>query len=110
MTAKPSLGYPTRTDAVLALRREKLSTREIASRLGIDPKTVTALESSAGRKLRPAEQLGRTILFPVDILDALAPYAARRNCHVNQLARRIVEQVVDDGIVDAVMDDAESLS
>lgn len=108
MSAKPTLGYASRTDAVIALRRQSLSTNEIAARLGIEHKTVTALEHSAGRprrRPRPAEEMGRTILFPIDILDALRPHAARRGMHVNQLARRIVEQVVDDGIVDAVMDD-----
>jgi hypothetical protein len=110
MTAKPSLGYPTRTDAVLALRRRGLTTREIGTSLGIDPKTVTALEHSAGRavrKPRPAEELCRTVLFPVEILAALGPHAARRGMHPNQLARLIVEQVVDDRLVDAVLDDAE---
>jgi hypothetical protein len=108
VTAKPTLGYASRTEAVMALRGQRLSTVVIAHRLGIDTKTVTALEHSAGRQKRrprPAEELGRTVLFPIDVLDALAPYAARRGMHVNQLARRIVEQVVDDGIVDAVMDD-----
>lgn len=111
MTAKPALGYASRTEAVMALRSQRLSTAIIAQRLGIDQKTVTALEHSAGRskrKPRPAEELGRTVLFPIDVLDALSPHAARRGMHVNQLARRIVEQVIDDDIVDAVMDDDEA--
>ena len=32
MTAKPALGYPTRTEAVHALRKQGLTTREIAGR------------------------------------------------------------------------------
>jgi hypothetical protein len=79
--------------------------------LGVDPKTVTALEHSAGRagrKPRPAEKLCRTVRFPVEILDALGPHAARRGMNPNQLARLIVEQVLDDRLVDAVLDDAEA--
>jgi len=108
MSAKPTLGYATRTDAVLALRAQRVSTAEIARRLEIEPKTVTALAHSAGRRrraTRPSEEMGRTIVFPVDILDALRPHAAKRGMHVNSLARRIVETVVDEKMVDALLDD-----
>lgn len=105
---KPTLGYPTRTAAVEALREQRLSTGEIAARIGISRAAVTALEHSAGRrKTRPAEQLGRTVLFPADVLEALRPHAERRGVHPNALARRIVECVVDDDLVDAVLDDRE---
>ena len=110
MSTKPSLGYASRTDAVVALRAQRVSTAEIARRLNIEPKTVSALEHSAGRRARaprPAEEMGRTVVFPVDILDALLPHAAKRGVHVNSLARRIVETVVDENMVDAVLDDEE---
>jgi transcriptional regulator with XRE-family HTH domain len=104
---KPTLGYPSRTAAVLALRSAGLSSREIADKVGISTATVTALEHSAGRprKSRPAEEMGRTVLFPTDVLDSLGPHAAKRNMHPNALARLIVETVVDDDMVDAVLDD-----
>lgn len=113
MSAIPTLGYPSRTEAVLALRAQRLSTRQIAHAIGIEQKTVLALEHSAGRKTRaprPAEQLGRTIVFPVDVLDALAPHAAKRGVHVNSLARLIVTTVVDEDLVDSVLDDSDELS
>lgn len=69
-------------------------------------------EHSVGRPtraLRPAEQMGRTILFPRDILDSLGPHAARRGIHPNSLARLIVETVVDEGLIDSVLDDLEEL-
>ena len=47
---KPALGYASRTEAVLALRTQGLSTEEIARRLDIEPKTVSALELSAARR------------------------------------------------------------
>ncbi|WP_353641358.1 hypothetical protein [Mesorhizobium sp. WSM2239] len=108
---KATLGYPSRTDAVLALRAQRLSTREIAQRIGINESTVTALEHSAGRprKPRPVEELCRTVLFPMDVLDMLGPHAARRNMHPNRLARLIVETVVDEKMIDAVLDDADDL-
>lgn len=108
---KPTLGYPTRTAAVLALRNQRMSTSEIARAIGINESTVTALEHSAGRRRgrapRRHEELCRTVLFPVDVLDVLGPHAARRNMHPNRLARLIVETVVDENMIDAVLDDAD---
>lgn len=113
MTAKVTLGYASRTEAVIGLRRAGLSTNEIANRIGIEAKTVLALEHSAlrssKRKERPAEEHGRTILFPIDLLDRLRPHAARRGVHVNRLARAIVETVVEEGLVDSVLDDLDEI-
>lgn len=108
---KETLGYPSRTAAVLALRGKGKTTRQIATTIGIDIKTVAALECSAARtrKTRPAEQLGRTVLFPLDVLESLAPHAAKRCMHPNRLARLIVETVVDEAMIDAVLDDADDM-
>jgi hypothetical protein len=112
MSAKPTLGYPSRTEAVQGLRRQGLTTRQIAQAIGIENKTVIALEHSSGRKRlpRPAEQMGRTIVFPVDVLSGLQPHAARRGIHVNSLARLIVTTVLDENLVDSVMDDADDIT
>jgi transcriptional regulator len=113
MTAKPCFGHPSRTDAVLAFRAAGMTTKQIATKLGIGENTVTALEHSAlrstKRAARPAEQHGRTILFSRDLLARLGPHAARRGVHPNSLARAIVETVVDEGLVDSVLDDLETM-
>lgn len=114
MKAKPTLGYKTRSAAVVALRQQGLSSAAIADKIGITTATVTALEHSAGRRKkspsgrapRPSEELGRTVLFAVDVLNSLGPHAAKRGMHPNTLARAIVETVVDEGLVDAILDDA----
>lgn len=107
--AKPTLGFSSRTEAVLALRADGQTTRQIAARIGIPEQTVTALEHSSGRAksrtLRPAEVNGRTVLFPRDILDRLGPHAAKRCIHPNSLARMIVEIAVDEGLIDSILDD-----
>lgn len=102
---KPTLGYPSRTEAVLALRRDKLPTSAIAARIGIEPKTVVALEASASRSRVLVSEGYRTIIFSPDVLRRLRPAAAQRDVTVNELVRRIVDAVVDDGLVEAVLDD-----
>jgi hypothetical protein len=107
---KPTLGYPSRTEAVLALRRQQLTTHAIAERIGIQPKTVLSLETSATRSLRRRSQNCRTVVFPIDLLNALGPHAARRGVSANELARRVVEAALDDKLIDAVLDDADDVA
>ncbi len=110
---KPCLGYPSRTAAIHDLRKLGWTTREIARRIGISDKNVIALECSSGRARRepsPTTELGRTLVVPTDVLCALGPHAARRGITVNHLARLILTTVVDEGMVDAVMDDAEDIA
>lgn len=106
--AKPCLGYPSRTAAVIGLRKQGLTTGQIAQAIGISAKTVTALECGSGRPTRERsdrEYLGRAVLVSTDVLDALGPHAAKRGISVNSLARLIVHTVVDEGMIDAVLDD-----
>ncbi|MFA6219622.1 MAG: hypothetical protein WC692_07555 [Erythrobacter sp.] len=106
--AKPCLGYPSRTAAVLGLRQQGLTTNQIAQAIGISLKTVAALECGSGRPRRERsdyQYLGRAMLVPTDVLNALGPHAAKRGVTVNSLARLIVCTVVDEGMIDAVLDD-----
>lgn len=111
---KPCLGYPSRTAAVAGMRSQGLSTGEIANAIGISVSTVSALECGSGRprsirRDRPSEQLGRTVVVPIDVLDQLGPHAARRGVSTNHLVRLIVSTVVDEGMVDAVLDDSDDV-
>lgn len=103
---KPCLGYRSRTAAVVALRGQGLHDAEIADRIGIPAQTVGALAASAKRAKRPAERDGRTVVFPVDILDRLRPHADRRGISCNELARRLVDIAAEEGMIDAILDDA----
>jgi len=111
MAPKATLGFGTRTEAVLSLRAQNLNTQEIGDRIGISPSTVTALEvsalRSAARKALPPVEQGRAILIPQDVLSSMRRAAFKRGMSPNELARIIVETVVDDGLIDAVLDDAE---
>ena len=103
---KPALGYRSRTEAVLALREAGRSRAEIAAMLGIEVKNVTSLEES-GR--RSARRRGELIAFKLSASLArcmIAP-AVRRGITPSELARRIVETVVDGDLIDAVLDDRD---
>jgi hypothetical protein len=103
-----TLGYSSRAEAALALRQQGFSTDCIAALLRIAPKAVIALEQSAG-PLR-ARTDDSAMQLPAALLELLGPHAARRGIATDELARQIVETVVRERMVDAVLDDAEQVS
>lgn len=120
--ARPTLGYPTRTAAVMALRRQDFPWKAIAEKLGISPENARALGSST-RKLaakpampgnrgrKPAADAGPAVLtdlFPYHQKEMMREHARKRGLTVPQLIQRIVETVFDDNMVDAVLDDQVS--
>lgn len=66
--------------------------------------TVGALEAS-GRRKRPAEANGRTVLFPIDTLEKLRAAAEVRGITANELARRLVDTAAEENMIDAILDD-----
>jgi len=117
--AKPTLGYPSRTAAVLALQQQGMCDQVIANNIGITKSTVSALANSGQRrslhpaktkkrKRRPAEQNARTVVIENVVLFRLHPHAKLRGISVNELVRRLVETAVDDNLVDSILDDMEA--
>jgi DNA-binding NarL/FixJ family response regulator len=110
VSAQPCLGYPSRSAAVIGLRAEGLPDREIARRIGIEPKTVSALAISAERKIARQDAVGwspsrSSLILPLDVQQRLRKAAAARQVSVYQLALTIVEIVATNGLADAVLDD-----
>jgi hypothetical protein len=113
--AIPCLGYPSRTAAVLALRGEGLSTRDIATRIGIEVKTVAALEGSSARADRQPQRRSRDpgniprhrVGIDATSLGRLRHHANRRGIPVDLLIEQIVMVVADDNLVDALLDDED---
>lgn len=107
----PTLGFPSRTAAAMALEKAGLSRDEIAARIGVDKFAVANLISygkRAPRRSRPSEKAARTVAVPTDILDALIPAAERRAVSVNQLVRDLLSVIADEtSLVDAIMDDED---
>ncbi|MBN9078224.1 MAG: hypothetical protein BGN87_06400 [Rhizobiales bacterium 65-79] len=108
---KPTLGYPSRTAAVLALLGEGKTKAEIARKIGIKLDTVSALECSA-RRWNGARtgnpDVCRSILLPLGVLQRLAPAARASGLRRETLAALIIEKVAEDSLVDAVLDDGDS--
>lgn len=106
---KPCLGYRSRSDAVLALTEAGRSVDQIAAMTGIPKGRVSALKTSARRRRRnlPARlhKHQRTVCVPIDILDRLAPAASERGISVNALARWLLQEIAEAGLVGAVLDD-----
>lgn len=106
--AKETLGYPTRTAAVTALRTQGLGTLAIAEMIGIPAKTVTALEASANRKTALPKKSRRqptTIELDAELMVQLRPHAKFREKSVVALAKELLDTVVYEHLIDAVLDD-----
>jgi hypothetical protein len=106
---KPCLGFSSRTEAVFALREQGLSTEAIARKIGITANQVISLESSAKRCERRADRsaalMDAALLLPPRLIYALAPHADRRGVKPAMLAFTIIETVIAESMVDAVLDD-----
>ena len=99
----PTLGFPSRTAAIAALRARDLSTDAIARTIGIAPGTVKALEAKARRRAGLHQ-----ISVPLDVVNRLSPLAAARGVTAAALAATILQTAVDEDLVDAVLDDGDT--
>ena len=106
---KPIAGFPSRSAAVVHYRGQGRSREWIGARLGIEVKTVAALECSARRSREPHRDFVRPSAgsFPADIRQMLRPHALVREISVDALIRQIVERAAVDDLVDAILDDAD---
>lgn len=103
----PTLGFTSRTAAIAHLRGLGDSTKTIAGKIGISPKKVQTIESSA-RNYRTARQAGshsQQIVISLNTIAALVPAAEQRGISINKLVRTIMSVVARENLVDAVLDD-----
>jgi len=109
----PTLGYPSRKDAVLALMRKGLTNAQIAEKAGTTigtVSTVTAQERRRTRMAMPRPGLSDGAESASAPLSALATVrlekaAAARGIDVAELCRKILTEIADDNLVDAILDD-----
>lgn len=102
----PTLGYPSQTAAVLALRERGWKTDDIARRLGVAYSRVTSLELAATKAAVRRRDLG--IRLPQELTRKLAPHALDRGLSATGLASKIITTVLEEGLLTAVLDDGGS--
>lgn len=105
---KPTLGYPSRKDAILALHDQGKRTADIALMLGKSQSYVAGVLSEAARTRR---NLPDHVVIGLNTLNALRPAAVRRGMTPKELCQRLIEVIAADGdLVRAVLDDQEDLA
>lgn len=110
--AVPTLGYPTRREAFIALSREGLSSREIARRVnaadpdaGVNAQVVSKYLSEI--RARRSGTLPLTLNLRGDDYAALQAAAVERSTRADALARRIVLAALQEKLIDAILDDGD---
>jgi len=104
---------------IIRLALEGLPPREIAARTGATSTYCSTVLSHAratgteirrfgsGRRAKPNGRAKRALVIAADLARDLEPFADRRGVSVQEIVRRLVTAVVEDGIVDAILDDGE---
>lgn len=102
---KPTLGYESRTAAIVALRSRNLSAEQIARKIGVSVNAVQSLESHYRRLLAGRGAGSEAISLTPEQRRLLYPYAAVRDITLNELVQRIIVLTIESDLVDAVLDD-----
>lgn len=95
---KPIAGFATQAEACLALTEEGLSPEAIGEKIGRDANHVRA----AMRRLK-APPRARTFALPLRLASALEPAADARGVTPVELAVELIELIVRDQVVDALL-------
>lgn len=105
---KPTLGYPSRKDAILGLYDQGKRTCEIAQILGKSQSYIAGVLSEAARTRR---NLPDHVVIDASTLNALRLSAVSRGLTPKQLCQRLIEVIAADlSLVDAVLDDREDMA
>ena len=99
--AKPTLGYRSVTEAVLALRAEGKTHHQIAEALDATPSEVINLAYKGSRVAKRRAGID----IPSTTLKRLRKAAVARGVCAERLAVRILNVVAIEGMIDSVLDD-----
>lgn len=106
----PTLGFPTRRAAFVALAMEGRNPAQIAARVnaahagaGLTARQVTTYLSVL--RIKGRESVPMLLRLPVETFEQLMSEARSRNSRADYLARRLVEAAVSDNLINAILDD-----
>jgi len=91
---KPTLGYPSRTAAAVALTGEGKSPQEIAELLDVSVNAVSGLISARNTR-RPKER--DLLALPSDVSEALRPIATKQSIEIRELAVALLRKTIREG-------------
>lgn len=89
--------YPSKTAAILALQKRGLTERQIASRMGIKPNTVSSLASRGRKRAR------RICVISENLYLDLERHAEQRGLKAVDLASKLLTTIISDKLIDAVL-------
>lgn len=109
---KPVMGYPSQTAAIRALKAQGMQLSEIAQLLGMKTNNVTSAASTAAKHRARSVDYGKPqqVYLGIRTIAALKPYAEARGVLPTKLVQMLIDTVVRDGMVDAVLDDQEPVA
>lgn len=96
--ARPVLGYPSMSAAIVGLREQGWTHAQLATALDIPLPQLKMLEKQAEKAKRRADLIA-------ELRPRLAPHAIARGVSVDELSLRLLRTITIDGLVDAVLDD-----
>jgi intergrase/recombinase len=123
MKGIPTLGYESRTEAVVAMRAQRLSRRAIAAMLETNIPNVKTLEAYGRKRDSLLDQRRKQrrnnldkrrrdsttrITVNASVARRFRRHATARGITIEELARRLLETIAADNMVDSVLDDQEA--
>lgn len=102
---EPVLGYPSKSHAALALRRQGKKQREIADILGVSVSSVGNLVRHASGGRGTGETFPLLGELPGRTRIRLKRAAKARGITVRELTIRLLQTAASSGLVDAILDD-----
>lgn len=105
---KPTLGYPSKSAAIVALQEQGWKLREIGDRLGMTERQASSLATRyRQREKRKAGE--RTLVLDPLLHTDLRRHAVHYGTSVEQLVFRLLMVIVSDKLVDAILDEGDRL-
>lgn len=100
--AIPTLGYPSRSEAINSLHEQGKTKEEIGELIGIPPWNVQVFIARGRAATRPNR---KQVQLPAEIADSFHRAAWDRGISSTRLIARILEIIAKDNMIEAILDD-----